>query len=86
MDNRRGIFLMVAAMLAFALEDMFIKIMSSDLGVGQILASLGIMGGVVYGIICKVQGLPCWRGPCGAVRFCYATSAKSLGPAAFSWR
>ncbi len=68
MDNRRGIFLMVAAMLAFALEDMFIKIMAADLGVGQILASLGIMGGTVYGIICKVQGLPLlaralWRGP-----------------------
>lgn len=68
MDNRRGIFLMVAAMLAFALEDMVVKIMSDSLGIGQILASLGLLGGAFYGLLCKFRGLPLlaralWRGP-----------------------
>ena len=41
MDNLRGAALMVLAMLGFAIEDMFIKLMSDALPVGQILAMLG---------------------------------------------
>ncbi|MEP5154292.1 MAG: EamA/RhaT family transporter, partial [Planktotalea sp.] len=37
MDNLRGAALMVAAMLAFALEDMLIKLMAAALPVGQII-------------------------------------------------
>ena len=38
MDNMRGIVLMVLGMAGFAAEDMFIKLASANLPVGQILA------------------------------------------------
>ena len=45
MDNIRGSALMVLAMAGFALEDTFIKFLSADLPVGQILFLMGIGGG-----------------------------------------
>ncbi|SHE44057.1 Permease of the drug/metabolite transporter (DMT) superfamily [Loktanella atrilutea] len=56
MDNLRGSILMVLAMLGFALEDMFIKQMSGALPTGQILATLGLGGCVVFAVICRAQG------------------------------
>jgi len=38
MDNLRGAMLMVLAMAGFAIEDMFIKLTSDALPVGQIIA------------------------------------------------
>ncbi|MEM0900653.1 MAG: DMT family transporter [Pseudomonadota bacterium] len=46
-DNWRAILLMVLAMGVFALEDMFIKLASDDIGIGQILLLIGI-GGVAF--------------------------------------
>lgn len=48
MDNRRGIFLMVAAMAAFGAEDALIKVSSAYIPPGQILAILGILGLVFF--------------------------------------
>ncbi|MCF7700153.1 DMT family transporter [Loktanella sp. M215] len=56
MDNLRGSILMVLAMLGFALEDMFIKQMAGALPTGQILAMLGLGGGIVFAIVCRMQG------------------------------
>ncbi|MGG7644148.1 DMT family transporter [Rhodovulum sp. YNF3179] len=50
MDNMRGILLMVGAMAAFALEDMFIKRVAADLPTGQILAFLGLGGTLAFGL------------------------------------
>lgn len=47
-QNPRAIGLMVLAMLCFAFEDMFIKIVASDASVAQILLILGAVGGVFY--------------------------------------
>ncbi|MBU2358680.1 MAG: DMT family transporter [Alphaproteobacteria bacterium] len=55
MDNLRGSILMVLAMLGFALEDMFIKQMAGALPTGQILAMLGLGGGIVFAIVCRMQ-------------------------------
>ncbi|MBU0861250.1 MAG: DMT family transporter, partial [Alphaproteobacteria bacterium] len=56
MDNLRGSILMVLAMLGFALEDMFMKQMANALPTGQILAMLGFGGGLIFAIVCWVQG------------------------------
>ncbi len=56
MDNLRGALLMVLAMLGFAIEDSFIKLMGDALPVGQILVVLGSGGSVVFGVIVWMQG------------------------------
>lgn len=56
MDNLRGAVLMVAAMLGFAIEDSFIKLMGDALPVGQILLLLGLGGSAVFGAIVLTQG------------------------------
>ncbi|MEO3417302.1 DMT family transporter [Roseovarius sp. CAU 1744] len=56
MDNIRGSALMVLAMAGFALEDTFIKFVSADLPVGQILFMMGIGGAVIFGAISVLKG------------------------------
>lgn len=56
MDNLRGSVLMVLAMLGFAVEDMFVKLMAGALPTGEILALLGAGGAVVFGVVCVVRG------------------------------
>lgn len=56
MDNLRGAALMVLSMLGFALEDMFIKLVSDALPIGQILFMLGIGGAFVFAVVVKLQG------------------------------
>ena len=51
MDNIRGAALMVIAMLGFALEDMFIKLLADALSVGQIIFMLGVGGATVFGTV-----------------------------------
>lgn len=60
MDNIRGSFLMVIAMLGFAIEDMLIKQMSGALPVGQILWVLGVGGGVIFGAYGMLRGHAMW--------------------------
>jgi len=48
MGNLRGIFLMVASMAAFAVEDMLIKQVSVRLPVGQILITVGFFGMLAF--------------------------------------
>jgi drug/metabolite transporter (DMT)-like permease len=56
MDNIRGAALMVIAMLGFALEDMFIKLLADALSVGQIIFMLGVGGATVFGTVVLLQG------------------------------
>jgi drug/metabolite transporter (DMT)-like permease len=56
MENLRGSALMVAGMLGFALEDMFIKMMAGALPVGQILMLLGLGGGIVFAMMSVARG------------------------------
>lgn len=60
MNNLRGIFLMVAAMAGFALEDMFIKRASVNLPVGQILMILGAGGGAIFAALTLRGGTRLW--------------------------
>lgn len=56
MENTRGSLLMVAAMAAFAIEDMLIKLTAGMLPVGEVLASLGIVGTVVFATLTRIRG------------------------------
>ena len=56
MDNLRGSMLMVLAMAGFAAEDLFVKLLSQDIPVGQILMMLGTGGCVVFAIAARAQG------------------------------
>ena len=56
MDNLRGSLLMVVAMAGFAAEDLFVKLLSQDLPVGQILMMLGAGGCAVFAIAARAQG------------------------------
>ncbi len=55
-DNLRGAILMTIGMAGFALEDMFIKLLSDTVPVGQVLALLGVGGAVTFGVIARRQG------------------------------
>jgi drug/metabolite transporter (DMT)-like permease len=55
MDNLRGALIMVLAMLGFAIEDSFIKLLSEDLPVGQIMGLLGIGGASVFAVLVRAQ-------------------------------
>lgn len=58
MDNMRGAVIMVFAMLGFAIEDMFIKLMGTDIPIGQILFTLGGGGSICFGVLMAVKGQP----------------------------
>jgi drug/metabolite transporter (DMT)-like permease len=51
MDNFRGAILMVLAMLGFAIEDSFIKLMGDAIPVGQIVALLGAGGTAIFAVV-----------------------------------
>ena len=54
----RGALLMVLAMLGFALEDMFIKLLADAVSVGQIIMMLGGGGSFAFGAVVLAQGQP----------------------------
>lgn len=56
MNNLRGIFLVVAAMAAFTIEDVFIKSLSSVMHVGQVLILLGLGSTIVFAVMAHLQG------------------------------
>ncbi|KAE9632417.1 DMT family transporter [Parasedimentitalea maritima] len=56
METVRGSLLMVLAMAAFALEDMFIKSATRSLPVGQVLILFGLGGVVIFMILARAQG------------------------------
>lgn len=55
-DNLRGIGLMILAMAGFTIADSFVKAASRDLPVGQILATIGALGGLTFALIARAQG------------------------------
>ena len=57
MDNMRGIMLMVLGMVGFAAEDMFIKLASAGLPVGEILVVLGFPGAVLFALLARARGV-----------------------------
>lgn len=56
MENLRGSALMTAAMLGFAIEDMFIKFLTATVPLGMVLVYLGTGGAVVFAILALLRG------------------------------
>ena len=54
--NLRAAALMIAAMAAFAVEDAAIKTLAVRLPVGQVLATLGVLGMAVFWIMLRRAG------------------------------
>lgn len=59
-DNLAGAGLMTLAMLAFAVEDVLIKVSAFDIPTWQIVAVFGLGGGVIFAAVLKAQGQPLW--------------------------
>ncbi len=55
MNNLNGILMVIAAMAAFTIEDMFIKHLSQAMPVGQILILLGIGSGTVFAVMATAK-------------------------------
>ncbi len=53
MENLRGILFMVLAMGGFAIEDLFIKLLSTHVPVSEILIFLGFGGTIIFLIVAK---------------------------------
>lgn len=56
MDNIRGITLMVLAMAGFAVEDAFIKAAAPEVPTGQILLTIGVLGGGAFALYVRSRG------------------------------
>nr|WP_272874425.1 DMT family transporter [Pseudaestuariivita rosea] len=56
----RGAVLMVFAMAGFAMEDMFIKLMSDQLPIFQIILVLGFGGGLFFALLTLLKGQSLW--------------------------
>ena len=56
MENTRGSVLMVAAMAAFAMEDMFVKSAAREVSVGLVLMLFGLGGAAVFACLIKGRG------------------------------
>ena len=61
METLRGSLLMVLAMGAFSLEDMFIKSAAQALPVGLILVFFGLGGMVLFALVARAQGQALWH-------------------------
>ncbi|MFT7595683.1 MAG: drug/metabolite transporter (DMT)-like permease [Paracoccaceae bacterium] len=75
MENLRGAVLMTLAMLGFAVEDMFIKLMAGALPTWEIIAALGTGGATVF------AGLIVWQRQSLFSRACltWAVLGRNLG-------
>ena len=58
MVNLRGIFFMTLSMGGFAVEDLFLKILSETVPVSQILIYVGISGTLLLSIISIIKRIP----------------------------
>lgn len=61
METLRGSLLMVFAMAAFALEDMFLKTVMRELPVGQVLILFGLGGMGLFAMAARAQGKRLWH-------------------------
>ena len=58
MENLRGILFMVLAMGGFAIEDLFIKLLSTHVPVSEILIFLGFGGTIIFLIVARATQAP----------------------------
>ena len=59
-DNLRAAAILALAMLVFAIEDAFIKVLASELPVSEVLGMVALVGVVVFGGLLRVRGERFW--------------------------
>ncbi len=59
-ENFRGAILMVISMILFAIEDMFIKLLSQGLPYAQVLTMVGALGFLSFTVMLKLKGGRLW--------------------------
>jgi len=59
--NLKGSLWMIAAMIAFAVEDALVKAVSDAHPVGQVLVLFGLGGAVLFAIVARTQNQPLWN-------------------------
>ncbi|AGT09833.1 DMT family transporter [Paracoccus aminophilus] len=59
-ENLRGAMLMIISMVLFAVEDMFIKLLSEELPYAQVLTLVGVLGFVSFATMLKLRGGRLW--------------------------
>ena len=67
MNNLQGILLVLLAMAAFTVEDVFVKQLSATIHVGQILFGLGVGSSIIFAVSARLRGKrllerKAWRG------------------------
>lgn len=60
MENMRGITMMVISMALFAVEDMFIKLLTAAMSIGQVLVFLGLGGAAVFAVMALANRQKLW--------------------------
>ena len=55
-ENYNGIVLMMLAMLAFAIDDMFLKLLTKTVPIGQSMFLMGVGSSVVFYMLVKRSG------------------------------
>jgi drug/metabolite transporter (DMT)-like permease len=60
MENLRGALLMILAMVCFAIEDMFVKLLADRLAVGEILIIFALGGGAIFAAAAIWRGDGLW--------------------------
>ena len=60
MDNLRGAALMTLAMLGFAIEDMFVKLLAVRFPTWQIIGILGLGGALAFATMVRLRGEALW--------------------------
>jgi drug/metabolite transporter (DMT)-like permease len=83
MENLRGAALMTGAMGAFALEDMFIKMLAADWPVGQILMLLGIGGAGVFALLAWLRRERVFSADAWAAPVLWRNAGELVGTAGF---
>ena len=58
MENLRGILFMILAMAGFAFEDLFIKMLSEEFPISEVIIILGFTGSIVFLLIALFQRAP----------------------------
>ncbi|SMP23687.1 DMT family transporter [Shimia sagamensis] len=84
MQNVHGILILVAAMLGFTLEDMFIKSLSVTIPVGQILMALGLGSGAVFAVLAIMRGDNLFAPAAWSPRMLLRTSCEAGGAVLFA--
>ena len=84
MQNVHGILILMAAMLGFTLEDMFIKSLSVTIPVGQILMALGLGSGAVFAVLAILRGDNLFAPAAWSPRMLLRTACEAGGAVLFA--